>query len=291
MLYNEPLSQHPPEVEFYKTYFNTSPTDCENYGYKNTYDNETDIYIIAFNNPFLVEYQIKTLKTFFKTPHNIIIVDNNNWLYKECSSEFLKICQKENVVYLKAPNNYYQLTDSFDSSMKLGTTMSWIFHNCIKIRETKYFGFLDHDCMLIKNLNIIPYLNTNGMYGRVCRGTISDAFNLHVTTNFFRFDYVKNLPLDFRASHKYQLDTGGANYDVIYNKHNPEQFDLHLITHRYAEHDVNRKDSVQHYEIIDRCWFHIAASTHDQLVNDGAFKLIYAKGYLDGILQTNIYLP
>ncbi len=290
MSYNTPLSNHPPEVEFYQKYFSTNPNDCINVGYKNTHDNETDIYIVTFNNPFFVEYQIKTLRAFFRTPHNIIIVDNNNWLHEDCSKKVMEICSRENVIYLKAPDNYYQNSTSFDPSMKLGTTMSWLFHNCIKVREPKYFGVLDHDCMLIKNIDIRSYLNQKGMYGRVCKSAISAAFNLHVTTNFFRFDFVKELPLDFRASHRYQLDTGGANYDVLYKNHNLLDYDLHLITHRYAEQDVNRKDSVQHYEIIDRCWFHMAASSHDQLVGDGIFKLSYAKGYLDAILQNETYI-
>ncbi len=224
--------------------------DYPNFGYKNTYDNETDIYIICFNNPFFVEYQIKTLRAFFKTPFNIIIVDNNNWLHNDSSEKILEICKRENVVYLKAPSNYYQQVNSFDPSMKLGTTINWLYKNCIKVREPKYFGFLDQDCFLFKPFNVAHYLDKKNMYGRICKSIISEAWNIHVTNNFFRFDFVKDIALDFRASHKYQLDTGAANYDLLYKSYDSKDYDLHLITYRYAENDVNRKDSVQHYEII-----------------------------------------
>ncbi len=288
-MYNQSLTGHPPEVEFYNRYFGTNPLDCPNVGYKETSDDKMDIYVVTFNNPFMVEYQIYTLRHFFKAPFNLIIVDNNNQLYPECSEQVKQICERENVIYLKAPDNYYQEAGSFDPSMKLGTTISWIFHNCVKRREPKYFGILDHDCFLVKHLDIRDYLNEKGMYGRICKN--DKGWNLHVTANFFRYDFVKHLPLDFRASHQYTLDTGGANYGILYKHHNPADYELHIIGHRYAKHDVNRKDSVQHYEMIDHCWFHMAASSHDQLVGDGAFKLIYAKGFLDSLLINNNYIP
>ena len=288
-MYNQALNiEDQKQVQWYSEYFSTDPLSCENLFYKETYDNETDIYVITFNNPFMVEYQIKTLRSFFKSHFNLIIVDNNNALFPESSLAVKQICEKENVTYLKAPNNYYQESGSFDPSMKLGTTISWIFHNCVKKRMPKYFGILDHDCFLIRPMDISDYLNKKGMYGRVCKN--NKGWNLHVTANFFRFDFVKLLNLDFRASHTHVLDTGGANYDLLYKYNNVAEYELHLNSFRYAKRDVNRKDSVQHYEIIDNCWFHMCASSHDQLVGDGAFKLIYAKGYLDAMLNQT-YIP
>lgn len=243
----------------------------------------TDIFVITFNNAMFVEYQIKTLRKFFDAPYNLIIVDNNNWLHPENSAQVKSICERENVLYLKAPDSEYQKPEKFDPSMKLGETMNWVFETQIKSRQHNYFGFLDHDCMLVEHLDIRPYLDERGMYGRICIKE-SGAWNLHVTTNFFKYDFVKHLPLDFKASHKHLLDTGGANYDILYKDKDRNNYELHIEGYRYAEHDVNRKDSVQHYEIIDHRWFHIAASSHDQLVGDGAYKLIYAKGFLDAKL-------
>ena len=285
MTHHIPLYNSPPEVEFYSRYFNTQVGDCENIGMDGiARDAQFDIYVITFNNPFLVEYQIKTLRRFFRPDFNLIIVDNNNWLHPESSRVIYDICLKEEVLYLKAPDNYYQHPESFDPSMKLGTTMNWLFHNVIKRRQLKYFGMMDHDCFLFKDIDLRSYLNEKNMYGTVCRTSKSDAWNLHVTANFFRFDFVKNLPLDFRASHKHTLDTGGANYELLYRDRNINDYVLDHHGHRYADHDVNRKDSVQHYEIIDNCWFHMAASSHDQLAGDGAYKLAYAKGFLDSRL-------
>jgi hypothetical protein len=271
----KPLRDDPTEIDWYNSYFNTEAPEF--YG-----ANETDIYVLSFNNALFVEYQIKTLAKFYKDGYNLIIVDNNNWLHPEASEHVRQICYYEGAAYIKAPDNYYQSPNKFDPSMKLGTTMNWIYQQCVKKRQRKYFGFLDHDCFLIKNFDLAYKLDHQGMYGRVVYG--ETAWNLHVTANFFKYEFVKHLDLDFRASWKYSLDTGGANYDLLYNAHKPELYDFHKESFRYAKEDVNRKDSVQHYEIMDGAWFHICASSHDQLVGDGQYKLAYAKGFLDAKL-------
>lgn len=277
---------------WYNDYFDVNPENCENHLYTNVCDNETDIYITVFNNTFFVEYQIKTLRKFFKSPFNLIIVDNNGSLHPENSAAILEICKSENLIYLKSPENYYQRSDTVDVTMKLGTTISWLFHKCVKSRKPKYFGVLDQDCMLTKDIDIRPYLDSKNFYGRVSRSKISPAaWNLHVVVNFFRFDAVKDVPLDFRASYKYQLDTCGANYDVLYHKYNPDEYDIISEGFRYTENNINEKvgnglkHPVQHYEIIDKTWFHLCASSFDQLNNEGMAKILYAKGFLDSRIQ------
>jgi len=284
MMY-QPLSKHPPEVEFYKTYFAVKPEACKSYFYTADPENETDIYVIAFNNLFFVEYQIKTLREFFLTQFNLIIVDNNNWLHAEESEKVFQLCVRERVTYLKAPDNYYQQEGRFDPSMKLGTTMNWLFVNCVRDRRPKYFGFLDHDCFLVRELDLRSCLDSKGMYGKVIQSKISDAWTLHVTPNFYRLDFVGDRLLDFRASHRYQLDTGGANYDVLYKDFVSSDYDIENKGVFFSDKDVNRKGSVQWYEVIDGVWYHVCASSHDQLAGDGLFKLAYTRGYLDARLQ------
>jgi len=277
----------PREVDFYRDYFAIPPEACPSHLYGITPERETDIYVITFNNLFLVEYQIKTLRKFFRSPFNLIIVDNNNWLHPEQSKQVLQLCMDQGVTYLKAPDNFYQTEKTFfDPSMKLGTTMNWLYVNCVRQRKPRYFGFLDHDCFLVRDFGIRSYLDTKGMYGRVQRNARTGGWNLHVTTNFFRSDFVGDRLLDFRASYPYELDTGGANYDVLYKDFDPGDYELEYHSNRFAREDVNRKDSVQHYETIDNgTWYHMCASTHDQLAGDGQFKLAYTKGYLDARLQ------
>ena len=121
------------------------------------------------------------------------------------------------------------------------------------------------------------------MYGTVSRNL--PKWNIHVIANFFRYNYVKDFQLDFRASYKHGLDTGGANYDILYHDKNIDDYILSHIGVRYTKEDICRKDAVQHYEIIDDKWVHFCATSHDQLVGDGEKKLLYARGALDFILR------
>jgi len=287
MIYIPIHPDNPAEFDFYLNYFDTVPADCKSYFYSDLAANEMDVYVITFNNLFLAEYQIKTLRKFMKTPFNLIMVDNNNWLHEAESEDLFKLCIEEKVTYLKAPDNYYQEKNSFDPTMKLGTTMNWLYWNCVRKRRPRYFGFLDQDCFLVKRLDLRPCLNDFGMYGKVIRSKkIPSAWTLHVTTNFYTLDFVGDRVLDFRASYPYELDTGGANYDILYKDLVPELYEIEHHSARFAREDVNRKDSVQHYETIDKGkWYHMCASSHDQLAGDGLYKLAYTKGYLDARLS------
>lgn len=285
MIYQPVNENHPQEKEFYENYFIIPAETCKSYFYNAVPENETDVYIITFNNLFLAEYQIKTLRRFLKSPFNLIVVDNNNWLYPEESESLFQLCVRERVVYLKAPDNFHQREISFDPTMKLGTTMNWLYLNCVRKRQPRYFGYLDQDCFLIHEFDIRSWLGEKGMYGRVVRSAKTEAWTLHVTVNFYRFDFVRNFVLDFRAQHNLYLDTGSANYPIIYKNLNPNDYEITQKTFRFSEQDVNRKNSVQHYEIIDGVWYHMGASSHDQLAGDGEYKLAYTKGYLDAILN------
>ena len=245
---------------------------------------ETDIYVICFNNPFLVEYQIETLKNFYKGGNfNIIIVDNNCYLHPSCSRQYQELCEYYNVIYLQAPANIYQTEHHFDTSLKLGCTLNWLFYNVIKTREPEYFFMLDHDAMIFRDFDKRRWLDEMGVYGTVCRNL--PAWNIHVTQFGAKFDYVKDLALDFRPSWKYSLDTGGSNYEVLYSQLRMEDYMLINIGYRFFKEDSVSGIRPQHYEIIDNCWIHLCSSSHDQLAGDGQRKLDYFKGFLDRCLM------
>ena len=282
--YNKSYIPNPMVQAWYDQYFNTQLADVDSFGLGIVANNEWDIYIPTFGSLFFVEYQIKTLKKFFLRDCTIIIVDNNDNLNPEISEQIKTHCWNENVAYIKMPHNHYQEPQHFDPTMKLGCTLNWLFYNVIKHRQPTYFGFLDQDCMLINNFAIKDYLNKKGMYGTVCVNEATYSWNLHVTTNWFKYSFVKDVPLDFRASHKYSLDTGGSNFGVLYNKYNKEDYRLSHIGHRFFKEDVVTGIRPQHYEIIDNKFMHLVCSTHDQLAGEGQRKLDYFKGFIDSRL-------
>jgi hypothetical protein len=288
--YNKSPVQSDLVAAWYKHYFETKAHECLHIGgFKEKHDfaGMTDIYITSFGNNFFIDYQIKTIRKFWKNHENceIIVVDNNHQENAHISEELYDFCLHNahyGVAYIKPPHNHYQEKQHFDPSMKLGTTLSWLFHNVVKVRKPEMFFFLDQDCFIFREFNAKTALYA-GMYGTVCEN--KPKWNIHVTQCGFKYDFVKDLPLDFRPSWKHGLDTGGANYDILYANKNIEDYRLIHKGVRFFKEDTVSGIRPQHYEIIDECWIHLCASTHDALEGEGQRKLDYLKGFLDRALM------
>jgi 5-bromo-4-chloroindolyl phosphate hydrolysis protein len=282
----KPFRNESRENYFCETFYKVTPADCKTYLYSDTVEPEsTDIYVITFNNIFCAKYQIITLRKFFKSKFNIIIVDNNNDIHPDVSEELYNLCVTENVTYIKAPNNLYQTPGNFDPTMKLGNTMNWLYLHCVSKRKPKYFGYLDQDCFLFKDLNLTDYLDRLGMYGVVSRNKREPAaWNLHVTSNFFKFDFVKDILLDFRPSWELSLDTGGSNYYLLYKDYNPDDYEIPQDGYYYTDEQLESLGTFPYFVIQDNCWFHSTSSSHDKLAATGGYKLAYTKGFLDAKL-------
>lgn len=291
----KPIYNKQEEMLHTNKYYNTKALDCPTFKYYESIDKDTiDLYVITFNNLFCVEYQIKMLRMFMKQNYNIIIVDNNNNLNQEVSRKTYELCIKENITYVKAPDNYFQ-SISFDPSMKLGSTMNWIYQNCVKKRQAKYFGYLDQDCFLIKSIwaYLKAYLDTKGMYG-FAWPTVNDEIKneywlCHIMQNFFRYDFVKDLDLDFRPNGHLGLDTGGCNYPILFKNHKREDY----LQNEFLLSDIvglEWGDVVRDYTLYDDCkWVHIRNSTKafTNHPNEKHFKEVYMTGILNGILLNN----
>jgi hypothetical protein len=65
---------------------------------------QIEIYIIAYNNLFCVEYQIKTFNAFCKDNFKIIIIDSNCGEHIENSFKKKEICDRYGVEYISLPN-------------------------------------------------------------------------------------------------------------------------------------------------------------------------------------------
>ena len=140
-------------------------------------------------------------------------------------------------------------------------------------------GYWTKIVFLFKPFDPREWLDKMGIYGTVSRNF--PKWNIHVTQTFFKYDFVKDLPLDVRASYRHGLDTFGASYDMLFSRLNMEQYMLSHTGHRYFDHDIVGGIRPQHYEIIDHKWFHMLCSSHDQLAGDGQEKLSFTKGFLD----------
>jgi hypothetical protein len=189
-------------------------------------NNNMEIYIIAYNNLFCVEYQIKTFKSYCKDDHKLIIVDANCGEHLENSEAKKKICDDNNIEYIRLPNELSFKNEW--SSVILGAKLNYVYSEIVKKRKPKYFAFLDQDFFPFAEFSVKKNLDENGMYGDVMEKDNHEKtlvgnkqvvpWVLHPWLSFYRYDFLEGYDMDWRPCSNF--DTGGANWDTFISKKN-----------------------------------------------------------------------
>ena len=285
------------DIPFLSEYYGTTLYQCKRHNIEAASPTSPilEIYITCFDGLLYAKYQIKTLR-YFMPEANIVIIDTNGNLNPEASKATEELCIAEKVSYIKLPHNKMQDVPCYSS--KLGVDMTWIFRNVVKHRQPKYFGYLDQDCFLIKPIwpYLKSYLDKKGMYGLSWQHPDrkdpdgNPYWLVHIMQNFFKYDFVKDIDLDFRPAGHWGLDTGGCNYETLFRGKNPD--DYHQKWETLAE-----KVGEEHSDVFrdftlhdDSRWIHIQNSTkalsgHPQ---ERQLKEMYMTGILNGILLNEL---
>ncbi len=234
-----------------------------------------NLYIISFNNSKLIGCQIKLVRKFLKGKYNFIVCDNSNLL--EYAHKIREVCEKNDITYIKIASDIVPK----DSSDSHGIALNWVFENVVK-KYQKNFGFLDHDIFPIDYVNIEEYLDNRNLFGSIAYR--EDKWYLWPGFSFYNFEFVKNLPLNFRRIHGF--DTGGANWNILYKDYKiseiPQVHEKYYdpFYHRF----VGRQAFVQPVQLgrlmeflLEETWLHIiAGSGWDGVQNkdDIAFSIL-----------------
>lgn len=214
--YNKKISEKYDRNSFEKTIHE----NCDNKPSNN--ESTIDIITIAFNNPTLIETQIDLIRknvtdTFFYT-----VVDNSN--NTDQSISIHNICHEKGVGYIRLPKNPWP-----QANLSHGVALNWVYHNFIKPRNSKYFGFIDHDIFPIEQTSIMEkFHNEKLLYGLKQERNYADKkiWYLWAGFCFFKTEHLPNKNVNFNpivfSTPKYivGLDTGGGNWKSVYSKMN-----------------------------------------------------------------------
>jgi len=152
--------------------------------------------------------------------------------------------------------------------------MHWAFKNVVLNRNSKYFGFLDHDIFPTQSYSIISKLN-NKIYGRVIHSYFKDEYNNSLSEEFpfwslwagfcfFDTSIFKDISmqsLNFFSKHFNNgafLDTGGGLWDTIYKK---ISYPNEKASYRLENFNGSIKGGIQDqgFEILDESWIHFVS--------------------------------
>ena len=232
--------------------------------YATNFEDKTfiDLITVAFNNPLIIDYQIKLFRKFLKSSFTHIVCDNSN--NEEKALSIKKACEENNITYINITST--EKASGFSDSH--GRALNRIYKNFVQ-KRAKNFAFLDHDILPIKEVNIGEYLANTDLFGAVMeRGGI---WYLWPGFAFYRYDYLKNKKLNFRIYRKFNFikvkgaDTGSGNWYPLYSKYNrnkfkkPDDILWNIRENRPAneneqEGNVIQESLVQYY--LDKSWLH-----------------------------------
>jgi hypothetical protein len=228
-----------------KLFSETKHFNCNNQSIENQY--ELDLITVAFNKVSLIENQIKFLQKNLKDSYFFTVADNSN--DPQASEEIRQICISNKVGYIKLfPNPWKQ------ANLSHGVVLNWIYHNYVKPRKAKYFGFIDHDIFPIQSTSLTEKFNTEKiMYGHLQERTYGSKTLWYLWAGFCFYKssvFVGKKP-NFNpsiiTSYKdiFELDTGGRNWKYIYKD---IQLEKVSIAHSYFKDGFQNIDDWIHLE-------------------------------------------
>lgn len=212
-----------------------------------------DLVVVAFNNARIIRYQYGLMKELFQDPYAYTVFDNST---NQTESDKIKdFCESEKIPYLKL-NKVMQ--KHIGPSENHAIALNYSYQNYIKVRNAKYFGFLDHDLFPVKPYSVIAHLEKEPFWGYMKQEKLR---YLWPGFSFFCTDYLQNLRVDFMTDWKNGGDTGSRNYFSVYKKYLKNNPDLKFGSFERIQLIRDNQIPADDYEsmcsILDGAWVHM----------------------------------
>jgi hypothetical protein len=165
---------------------------------------------IAFDDPEAIDMQARLIAKFIDVIH---VIDDMS-MDDDLASQTEAAAGRRNVGYVRLPSNPLRRKDQ--ASRTHGLALDWVWRNIIRPGEPDRFGFIDHDVFPTGLDDPFAMLDRQPVYGWLRE--VGGRWFLPAGFSMFRFDAVKKLPLDFSQDWFNGLDTGGANWSVLFRK-------------------------------------------------------------------------
>lgn len=162
---------------------------------------------VAFNDPEAISWQALLVRHYVPRAF-YMVVDNSS--DEAAATEIAVVAKRSRLPYLRLPSNPWR----HPSSRSHGIALNWVWHNVLRSGSPRAFGFIDDDLFPTAPDDPFAPLNAQAVFGLVRQS--GRRWFLWAGYCMFLFDAVQNKPLDFGQDWFVGLDTGGANWDVLY---------------------------------------------------------------------------
>jgi hypothetical protein len=164
---------------------------------------------IAFEDPEAIDMQARLVARF--VPGVTYLVADMSTT-EDAATQIAAIARRHGVAYVRLPES--PLLRREQASRIHGLALNWVWRNLMRPGAPDRFGFVDHDIFPTRPDDPFAELDGQPVYG--CIRQAGPRWFLWAGFTMFRFDAVKDLSLDFGQDWFNGLDTGGANWNVLF---------------------------------------------------------------------------
>ena len=161
---------------------------------------------ISFNDSEAIGWQAPLIRHYVPRAFHIIADNSSD---ERAARETMEISTRCGLPYLRLPRNPWR-----SSSRSHGIALNWVWRNVLHPGKPRAFGFIDDDIFPTALVDPFAPLESQAFYGVIREA--DQRWFLWAGYCLFRFEAVKSKPLDFRQAWFIGLDTGGANWNVLY---------------------------------------------------------------------------
>jgi len=173
----------------------------------------------GIRNDFLLQLYIKKRQSLNLSQNvensTLVIIDNSTELDKR--HQIKQICESSAIAYVSLPKSRTKHANRSHSM-----AMQWCYEHIVKPLQPEHFGFIDHDLIPLEPIDLKKTITGQAFYGVKWISNKTDAWQLWAGYCFFDFDKLKNIEMNFMYDFASGLDTGGRNFEQIYQYYNPD---------------------------------------------------------------------
>lgn len=166
---------------------------------------------VAFEDPLILEMHMKLCRKFVAFDKHVVADNSLSAILVERNRQIVEACGG---LHIWLPDNPW--ATKRNASRSHGAALNWLWHNVLKPGRPKAFGFLDHDLFPTMSDDPFAQLTDHDFFGD--QRTANSRWFLWAGYCFFKFEAVKDKNLDFGLDWFAGLDTGGANWPVLYQQ-------------------------------------------------------------------------
>ena len=208
------------------------------------------VQVVAFGQPWVLDFFLKMTGRHLADA-TVLVFDNSS--RASGRAEIERVCRGHDVPYLGLPWN-----PTRHANRSHGIAMTWIFHHVVQALQPARTGFIDYDLIPTERIELAKALGNQPFYGV----TKISKWGWALWAGYCLFDFptIRPLPLNFLYDFSRGLDTGGRNWNCLYQNYDRRRFQF--TEFKFEEVTDPTNGVLRKVECVEDRWIHLRGVTY-----------------------------